>query len=265
MNSLASPIASPSLVAVADRAPVACKVCHGPSPLFGVVDFHKSCMESRGMRASPSGCPVYYRRCQGCGFVFTDAFDGWAPEEFKRRIYNEEYILVDPDFAELRPAANARMVGESFRAWLDSIRILDYGGGTGVLAERLRGEGFEAETYDPFSSFNAMPSGRFDLITCFEVMEHVPQPRDTVKAMAGLLKEDGAILFSTLVQPEEFDREGLRWWYAAPRNGHISLYSTAALGTLFGQFGMRVVSFSAAMHMAYGRRPVFADELRLPE
>jgi len=185
-------------------------------------------------------------------------------EDFRRYIYNADYGLVDPDYAETRPVGNARLVAESFEGSRDRIRILDYGGGSGLLAEQLRERGFRAETYDPFSEFDVMPEGRFDLVTCFEVMEHVPRPRETVAAMAGLLQDAGAILFSTLVQPPNFTQVGLGWWYAAPRNGHISLYSTAALARLFGEVGMKVVSFSAGIHMAYRRVPDFARHLGLP-
>jgi 2-polyprenyl-6-hydroxyphenyl methylase/3-demethylubiquinone-9 3-methyltransferase len=250
---------------IADLRPTACKVCEAPSALFGVVDFHKSCEEARGRRLALSGCPVYYRRCGQCGFAFTNDFDGWPPEEFQSQIYNADSALVDPDFVEARPSANARLVAESFAGSQAAMWVLDYGGGAGLLAERLRAEGFEAATYDPFSRFDSMPTGRFDLITCFEVMEHVPWPRVTAAAMAGLLKDEGAILFSTLVQPEEFARDGLAWWYAAPRNGHISLFSTAALALLFKPLGMKVVSFNAALHMAYRRVPGYARHLRLPE
>jgi 2-polyprenyl-6-hydroxyphenyl methylase/3-demethylubiquinone-9 3-methyltransferase len=253
------------MMPVAGREPTACKVCHGLSPLFGVVDFHKSCEEARGRRLALSGCPVYYRRCQQCGFTFTEAFDGWSREDFQRQIYNAEYILVDPDYADSRPAGNARLVAESFAGARESIRILDYGGGTGLLAKLLRAQGFDAGTYDPFSELDRAPEGLYDLITCFEVMEHVTWPRETAGTMAGLLSEGGAILFSTLVQPEDFALAGLGWWYAAPRNGHISLYSTAALALLFKPLEMKVVSFSVALHMAYRRVPEFARHLRLPE
>jgi SAM-dependent methyltransferase len=250
---------------VADPRPLPCKVCGERSLLFGVVDFNKSCEEARGRRLLLSGIPVYYWRCERCGFAFTTAFDGWGLEGFRQYIYNSDYALVDPDYAEARPAGNARLVADAFGGSRDSIRILDYGGGAGLLAERLRTEGFEAVTYDPFSEFDAMPSERFDLTTCFEVLEHVPDPRATVAAIVASLKEEGAILFSTLVQPVAFASEGLRWWYAAPRNGHISLYSAAALKHLFEPFGMKVASFNGALHMAYARVPAFAEHLHLPE
>jgi SAM-dependent methyltransferase len=145
-----------------------------------------------------------------------------------------------------------------------SARILDYGGGAGVFAERLREQGFSAATYDPFSSFNQMPAEKFDLVTCFEVMEHVPSPQTTVAAMVSLLKQPGLILFSTLVQPENFESVELNWWYASPRNGHISLYSPQSLALLFNPHGLKVASFNANLHIAYAQVPPFAAHLKLP-
>jgi len=258
MNSLST------LQPVADVRPTLCKVCEGPSPLFGVIDFHKSCIEAQGKRLPMSGYPVYYRRCSSCSFTFTNAFDGWSQEDFREHIYNQDYVVVDPDYISVRPTVNAKVLIETFQAQRGAMEILDYGGGGGLLAENLRAQGFSAATYDPFSSFDAMPEQKFDLITCFEVMEHVPSPKETVATMVSLLKKPGAILFSTLVQPAGFEGMGLNWWYAGPRNGHVSLYSTQSLATLFKPHGMRVGSFSEGLHMAYAEVPAFAAHLALP-
>ncbi|HWZ52996.1 MAG TPA: tetratricopeptide repeat protein [Granulicella sp.] len=250
------------LAKVADTGSVKCKVCQGASRLFGVVDFNKSCIELQGRTLPLVGYPVYYRRCEQCGFLFTTSFDAWTPEVFQRHIYNDAYIEVDPDFVEVRPASNARMIATDFGGFRASISLLDYGGGAGVLAQRLRAQGFRAATYDPFSSFNEMPAETFDLITCFEVMEHVPFPKETVATMVSLLKNKGVIIFSTLVQPAGF--ESLSWWYSSPRNGHISLYSSTSLTRLFDPHGMKVKSFSEGMHLAYAEVPDFAAHLNLP-
>ena len=84
---------------------------------------------------------------------------------------------MDPDFQGARPRANANTVREAFGRMKPS-RLLDYGGGTGLLAEHLRGAGFpHVETYDPFVPEHARrPSGCFDCIVCFEVMEQRPGP-----------------------------------------------------------------------------------------
>jgi SAM-dependent methyltransferase len=250
---------------IAGPPPTQCKICQGPSPLFGAVDFHKSCIEAQGQLLPLSGQPIYYRRCQQCAFTFTDAFDDWTPLDFQRNIYNHDYITVDPEFVEIRPTVNARVVAATFQASRTSMKILDYGGGTGLFAQRLRDQEFSATTYDPFSSFNEMPQETFDLITCFEVLEHLPSPKETVATMVALLKERGAIFFSTMVQPASFEKTGLSWWYAGPRNGHISLYSSQSLAHLFALHGMKVSSFSENVHIAYTQVPEFAAHLNLPQ
>ncbi len=249
----------------ADPKPVPCKVCGAPSPLFGVVDFHKSCIEAQGKRLAMSGYPIYYRQCPQCAFTFTTAFDFWDWEAYRTHIYNDDYIVVDPDFVELRPVGNAHLIANSFPDAKSSIQILDYGGGNGVLAQRLRDAGFSASTYDPYSGFNELPTERFELVTCFEVLEHVSTPDKTIATMVSLLKHPGAILFSTLVQPKEFAAIGLNWWYAGPRNGHISLYSTQALALLFKPHRMKVASFNDNLHLAYGKKPPFAAHLKIPD
>jgi tetratricopeptide (TPR) repeat protein len=257
------------LHAVADARAQSCKICRGRSPLFGVVDFHKSCMEGQGRRLALSGVPVYYRRCERCGFLYTEFFDAWPEAAFAERIYNADYLQVDPDAAERRPANNAGLVAEAFAGMRESISILDYGGGSGRLAELLRERGFNAATYDLFSQHREKPQGRYDLITCFEVLEHLPNPKAMLTAMAALLKtpeedgSDGMILFSTLLQPENIVETGVSWWYAGPRNGHCSLYTAQALAVLFGAAGLQVASSNAALHLAYRRVPGFAAHLRI--
>ena len=105
--------------------------------------------------------------------------------------------------------------------------MLDYGAGSGVLAETLRTVGFaQVDTYDPFvPRFSVRPSDRFDCVVCFEVVEHSTDPASLFSDMSDLLGDSGLIFFSTLLQPADIDRQGRAWWYAAPRNAHVSLYA----------------------------------------
>jgi SAM-dependent methyltransferase len=238
-----------------------CKICGAPSPLFGVVDFHKSCIEAQGKRLPLSGRPIYYRRCTACGFAFTEEFDDWSNEAFLAQIYNSSYIQVDPDYAGARALSNATAVADILRASRDSIAILDFGGGNGIFARHLFSQGFSATTYDPFSEFNERPTRQFNLITCFEVMEHTPFPARTAAEMCDLLANEGIILFSTLTQPADFDQQRLHWWYAGPRNGHVSLYSRESLTILFQQLGLKLFSISELVHVAYRKLPAFAAHL----
>jgi hypothetical protein len=252
------------MLTIVDPNPCSCKICGNPSPLFGVVDFHKSCIEAQGKILDLSGKPIYYRRCTVCGFAFTREFDDWSTQAFLTHIYNHDYILVDPDYVAARPTSNAKVVAEIFLASRNDLSILDFGGGSGLLARTLEQNGFHATTYDPFSSLAKRPTGPFNLITCFEVMEHSPFPCQTVSEMNLLLADEGIVLFSTLTQPANFDELRLHWWYASPRNGHVSLYSRRSLTLLFQQQGLQLVSLSDLLHAAYRKLPAFAAHLVNP-
>lgn len=246
------------------REPRACKICGGEAPLYGVVDFHKSCEEERGIHFSLSGIPIYYRRCAKCRFLFTDAFDHWSIEQFKHYIYNDEYKLVDPDYETRRPEVNAETIKQLWGAIKTETRLLDYGGGNGALCAKLREIGLHtAVTYDPMvPAFATPPDGKFDLIACFETLEHTPDPLASIAGIASFAAETGLILFTTLVQPADFDRERLNWWYVAPRNGHISLFSRQALAAAWDRHGYKLASFNEVVHFAFRTLPPYLAHLQ---
>lgn len=249
--------------AAAPQAAIACPVCDAASPLYGVVDFHKSCLEAAGKRLPLLGYPVYYRRCPGCALIFCDTFLDWSPAQFSRHIYNDDYPVVDPDYRSARPLGNARMVAERFAEARSEIRVLDYGGGNGVCADELGRLGFDVTVHDRLAGHVAPATlqGGADLILAFEVLEHAPRPQAMLDELLGFLRPEGVVLFSTLLQPVEIDRLGLGWWYAAPRNGHVSLHSRQSLARLFQSRGLSLRSLSEGLHLAWRGAPDFARPL----
>ncbi len=229
-----------------------CKCCGAQAFLYGVVDFHKNCELYRRNALEISGVPIYYHRCPACEFIFTTALDHFTNEDFQRHVYNDQYLLIDPDYQDVRPRANAALVNRLFARGRPG-RVLDYGGGNGVLAETLRQAGFpHVETYDPFvPHHSARPAGLFDCVVCFEVLEHSTVPSQTLFDMIDFLTDSGIILLSTLLQPGDIDRHGLAWWYAGPRNAHVSLYSKASLAKVAGDLGFKVDSLDQSYHVLY--------------
>jgi len=242
---------------------VPCKICGAGAPLYGVVDFHRSCEEARGRFLPLSGVAIYYRRCSACGFLFTDCFDDWTEADFKKYIYNDGYLEVDPDYAETRPAFCARTVAQLFDKDKARLRVLDYGGGNGMVARLLQSAGFlTAETYDPFTpEYDRLTEGRFEVVTCFETLEHLPDPNAGISAIASRIGEAGIAVISTLVQPADFDRQKMNWWYIGPRNGHISLFSRPALAAAWRRAGFNLASFNENLHIAFRQLPDFAVHL----
>lgn len=248
----------------ADRVP--CKCCGASAFPYGVVDFHKNCEIARRRRVlGVSGVPIYYHRCPECGFLFTTAFDAFSKDDFLEHVYNDEYVLVDPDYLGDRARANAEMLMALFAGDRPD-RILDYGGGNGALADRLRAAGFpEVESYDPFVPSHAdRPEGRFDCVVCFEVVEHSTDPERTFADMMEFLDDPGLIVFSTLLQPADIDRQGLDWWYCGPRNGHVSLFSRESLRALLEPLGFGCASFNDNLHVLFREVPDFARHFLFP-
>lgn len=251
----------------ASAAPVPCKICESPAPLYGVVDFNKCCEEARSFRPPLSGMPIYYRRCPRCGFLFTDAFDDWSEDQFRAHIYNDDYHMVDPDYQTRRPSVNAKNILDLFGAIKVKTRVLDYGGGNDSLCAVLRKYGFAAAvTYDPMvPEYAQRPPGKFDLVTCFETLEHLPDPMAGIAAIVESVAEPGLIFYSTLAQPDKLgDYGGVAWWYVAPRNGHISLFTKQALAWAWGRHGYKTVCLGGkgVFHLAFRTLPSFLAHLQ---
>lgn len=247
--------------------PLPCPICAASCLPLDVVDFNKCCNDRRKPLLPRSGVGIAYVLCSQCGFSFAPEFATWSLEDFETKIYNADYVLVDPDYVDARPRANATSLLATFGERGRAIRHLDYGGGGGLLSTLLRENGWQAESYDPFVDRSvALPDlGRFDLVTAYEVFEHVPDVRRLISDLASLLKPDGVVLFSTLLSDGHVSRwKRLGWWYAAPRNGHISLFSAKSLAALGAIEGFAVGSFSQDLHAYWKKIPAWAAHILRP-
>ncbi len=109
------------------------------------------------------------------------------------------------------------------RATLRGARVLDVGCGGGLLSEALAREGADVTAIDlapdlvkvaklhrlesgvqvdyRLSAVEALAAevpGAFDVVTCMEMLEHVPEPASVIDACATLLKPGGRLFLSTL-------------------------------------------------------------------
>lgn len=228
---------------------IPCKVCGSPAPLHGWADLNKSCEANRRRFFELSGIPVGYYRCSTCGFLFTDCFDTWSLGDWKDRIYNAEYDQFDPDGADgTRARANVALVLDVARQ-TGSARILDYGGGNGMLARLLIEAHSDAVSWDILVDDGPPPAGPFDLVTAFEVLEHTPTPIITVQEALSRVREGGAFLFSTLTL-DDLPQQAMDHPYIAPRNGHVSIHTTRSLDRLFTDLGWQVQHLTPGLHLA---------------
>jgi hypothetical protein len=244
---------------------VSCPVCSTATVMHDVVDFNKSCEEARQLFLPLSGRPIYYHRCPGCAFVLAPEFSTWTDQDFQQHIYNEHYIDIDPDYVSKRPLHNADFVRQLFPDAQQAIRHLDYGGGSGLLSDTLRAQGWDSTSYDPFprNEQQITTLGKFGLITAFEVFEHVPDVTELMNNITSLMDEESLVIFSTLLSDGNIQPNSrLTWWYASPRNGHISLFSKQSLILLAEQRGMQFGSFGPGVHCFFKRLPAWAKKLQ---
>jgi 2-polyprenyl-6-hydroxyphenyl methylase/3-demethylubiquinone-9 3-methyltransferase len=193
------------------------------------------------------GVSIAYYRCSACGFTFTNAFDSWSRADFRSYVYNEDYCRADPPFETERPQRNAALLSGLWHSAKGQAVVLDYGGGNGALARHLSALGLECHSCDVFYGDAFTTQQRYSIISCFEVIEHVPH-RDQGAWFQHLIKRlapGGTLLLSTELLSATAD---VHHRYISPRNGHISVHSRQSLGTLAQRFGLTVFSVNAEMH-----------------
>jgi 2-polyprenyl-6-hydroxyphenyl methylase/3-demethylubiquinone-9 3-methyltransferase len=243
----------------------ACKICGSVSPVLGSIDFNKKSPLWGEVTLPVSGHLIFYNQCSQCQFLFSSSLDKWSLDDFAHYIYNDDYALIDPEMFEIRPQQQADMLDSFCGHVKKDISIFDYGGGEGRFADILREKGYEnVISYDPFfknphnpNHMDSIPEGFFDVVTCFETIEHVPNPLEVMTRLASLLSEDGFILIRTAVLPEDFEEKGLFWSYVMPRNGHISIFSSVSLNLVWNSLGLKNGSFDNSTHIAFKKIPKF--------
>ncbi len=112
---------------------------------------------------------------------------------------------------------------EDHAGGLSGKKVLDVGCGGGILAESMAEKGAEVMGIDmgdanlevarlhllesglevdyrqvPVEKLAAEMPGAFDVVTCMEMLEHVPDPGSVIRACATLVKPGGKVFFSTI-------------------------------------------------------------------
>ncbi len=127
------------------------------------------------------------------------------------------------DFRPLHQINPLRLDYIRQRTQLSGSKVLDVGCGGGILTEAMAGRGATVTGIDMAEGPLAVArlhqaesgtnveylqttaedlardrAGRFDVVTCLEMLEHVPKPSTVIAACASLVRPGGDIFFSTI-------------------------------------------------------------------
>jgi 2-polyprenyl-3-methyl-5-hydroxy-6-metoxy-1,4-benzoquinol methylase len=118
-------------------------------------------------------------------------------------------------------------------------------------AERARAQG--VQIIESTLEETQFSPGSFDLITLWDVAEHLPHPREAFSRIIEWLKPGGVLALETGNASCAFARYmGPDWWYVALLE-HCSFHTPESFSKLFGSLGLRVESCRNTRHHDMGR------------
>jgi 2-polyprenyl-3-methyl-5-hydroxy-6-metoxy-1,4-benzoquinol methylase len=177
---------------------------------------------------------IAYYKCSSCGFIQTEEAY-WLEKAYSSVIAKTDIGLISRNiiFSNLTET----MLDHFFS---DTKKALDYGAGFGMFVRIMRDKGYHFLWHDDYcqnlfaETFEGTLTEKYDVLTAYEVFEHLPNPIETLEKLLSL---SDTIIFSTVLNDgiEDFDT----WWYRAEASGqHISFHSTQSLQFLAKKYNL---------------------------
>jgi methyltransferase family protein len=208
--------------------------------------------------AAPFGAALVLRRlqvayfeCPGCGLVQTEK-PYWLDEAYAEAISSSDVGIVSRNLSLIRTTSLV------IRAFFNPAgRFIDYGAGTGLLVRAMRDSGYDFRYFDRYAKnvfargFEAADEEQYDLLTAFEVLEHLPDP---MQGIADMLRRSKNVLLTTELLPSHKPPPGQWWYYALESGQHVSIYSRRSLAYIASRSGLHLTSHGSVHLMS--QKPV---------
>lgn len=199
-------------------------------------------------------------KCSNCNFVFIN------PQPTVQKIngfYNKEYYLGTADYVyedertDKKLLQNYKEKVQSFKKLKEKGRLLDIGCAFGMFLKTASKYydcyGVEISKYasgyakkQKLKIFNgtlkqaSYPDNYFDIINMVEVIEHLPDPKETIKEIYRIMKPNGILFIKTSNIDSFYARiKGKNWNYLLP--GHLSYFSIKTLNNLLKSSGFKMI------------------------
>jgi SAM-dependent methyltransferase len=202
-----------------------------------------------------------YARCAQCAQVYLrqrprpDDMPRYYPSEYIRQGTGPPALIRWFRRRDLQPRVRlaARQPGH---------RLLDVGCATGEFLEAMRSAGWAVAGVEPAPwaadktsargipvwpttlAAAALPAGAFDVVTMWDVLEHLDEPGSGLSAVQRALRPGGRLLVTTpLLDGWEARYYGPRWpGWDAPR--HLLVFDRHTLGAALSRAGFRVTAWT---------------------
>lgn len=215
--------------------------------------------------------------CDDCSFFFLK-FD-YDYDKFIKAYYQKGYFTGNKKLRAYADYEGDRsIISLNMKSYLNKIRkyfkrigkihpptLLDCGCAMGYFMEEARKMGFDPYGVD-ISEYaaqkakmyfgNKVKTGpvekvdtlfdktdpKFDVITLFDLIEHLKNPRLVLQKLKNILKDDGIIVLQTGNSSSRWARlQGKNWHFFAPPQ-HLHFFSKETMTSLLGQAGFKVIS-----------------------
>jgi len=220
-------------------------------------------------------------RCIACEFVFAryEPSQEFLDDVYDRVISQDLALQASREFPDI--ARRLRYVGQLIHlmAGVTNPKVLDFGCGFGVTLKLMAAVGLNAFGLDTSKSRSAylkeqsmqiLPSfdsaaeyKPFDIIVCDNVLEHVPNPRESIAQLAGMCRRDGLLYISV----PSYEKSRIRKLLEDYRAGnikditlnpweHLNYFSLSHLDSMLKDYGfLPLARCDLAEHVDIGLRP----------
>ncbi len=243
-----------------------------------------------------------YRICHRCGSLVS-TYDhggdvsrvGSDDVDFYGRDYWFGHMEKELGFANIYQRARSDLT-ERCPYWLKTVlkyktppgRVLEIGSAHGGFVAMLRWAGFDATGLELSPAITSIArdlfhvpmlqgpvedqeieAGTLDVIALMDVLEHLPDPVQTMRHCVRLLKREGFLLIQTPKYPdgkrlEAMRDEGDRFVELLKEQEHLYLFSARSVVRLFADLGCNHVSFEPALFGHYDMFLAVSREALVP-